>query len=223
MFFLAQTAVHPAGYRVRGVYGWVHPNDLNLLAGSYTWAGLLAELEREGCVTAQVASLPDAAEAAWLYRITQEGMNEIASAVGQKPPTVTPPGGPEEAGGVYVSEEARWALEGLRVAAGRWLSTESILEPCEQWNRSGGQPYRLVFHSHVRELVPAGLAEARTEAVEGKRAPPRTVYRATERGLAAPLLVWAGRHPDREWEFYSDYRQRLAPPLRCCFLHGSGN
>jgi len=59
--------------------------------------------------------------------------------------------------------------------------------------------------------------------VEGKRASRRTLYRATERGLVAPVLEWLGRHPDREWDFYSDYRQPLAPPLRCCFLIGSGN
>ncbi|HEU4560687.1 MAG TPA: hypothetical protein VFS20_22735 [Longimicrobium sp.] len=219
--FLAQLAVLPAGYRVRGVYGWAHPEDFSLLAGGHTWAELLGELERDGRVEVHVASLADTLQPARLYRITQAGMDDVAGALREKSPVVKLPGEPEEEAGVYASEGARWALEALRSAPGVWLDAERVKEPSEQWNRKGGQPARLVFTSDVDELVSAGLAEARPGEGGGKRERARKLYRATESGLVVPVLKWWGRDP--ESEVYSQVARPLLRAQLGCFFYGSGN
>lgn len=220
--FLAQLVVLPAGYRARSVYGWAHPYDFSLLAGPYTWADLLCELEREGRADSHAASLPQASEPARLYRITQTGMNGIAAVLREESPRVERPRAPDEPAGVYASEGARWALDALREAPGDWLRVERVKEPSEQWNRSGGRPYRLVWTAHLDELVSAGLAEARPLEPCGKHEQGRKLYRATACGLVVPVLRWFGRDP--ESEVYSQVAgPLLRTPLRCCFMYDAGN
>lgn len=221
MTFLAQLCVLSAGYRVRGVYGWAHPEDLHLLAGPYTWAAVLAELEHAGLAEMQPANLVDALKPARLYRITQAGMDAVAAALREESPAVPRGRAPDEPAGVYASEGARWALDALREAPGEWLCVERVQEPSERWNRSGAPPYRIVLISHLDELVSGRLAEARPLETCGKYKQGQKLYRATERGLVVPVLKWFGRDP--ESEIYSrDAGPLLRAPLRC-FLYGSGN
>jgi hypothetical protein len=123
---------------------------------------------------------------------------------------------------VYASQGARWALRALREASGEWLCSERVTEPFDRWNRTGGRPYRLVWTSHLAELVSAGLAEARPLEGRGKHANGGNVYRATQSGLVVPVLEWWGRDPESEIYHDHDGGPLLRPPLRC-FLHGSGN
>lgn len=220
--FLAQLCVLPAGYRVRGVYGWAHPHDFDLAAGPYAWAALLAELEGAGLVKMHRASLADAPDPARLYRITQAGMDRVAAALREESPTVQPPGAPNEPGGVYASQGARWALQALREAPGGWHCAERVREPFERWNRTGGRPYRVVWTSHLDELVSAGLAKARTLERRGKHAQGERLYRVTQSGLVVPVLEWWGRDPESEIYYDHDGGRVLRAPLRC-FLYGSGN
>jgi hypothetical protein len=216
--FLAQLCVLPAGYRVRGVYGWAHAEDFDLLAGPYRWADLLAGMDHARLVEMQPSSLVDALEPARLYRITQAGMDEIAAVLREESPRVELPRARGELAGVYTSVGARWALEALREAPGAWLCAERVRAWC---NRTGGRPYRLVWTSHLDELVSAALAEARPLDGCGKERRGARVYRATQSGLVVPVVKWFGRDPESE-VYSQDGGPLLRAPLRC-FLYGSGN
>ncbi|MBV9108740.1 MAG: hypothetical protein JO306_05005 [Gemmatimonadetes bacterium] len=218
MTFFAQLAVRWSGYKVRGVRGWAHADDLLRLTGWEGWPDVLGEMARCGLVDEHEASLPCVREAARVYRITQAGMNETAALLCERAPAVQALCADDETGAVYASTDARWALETLREKPGEWMSTEAVAEPSQRWNRTvnrhGTMPYRHVWRKHLDELVTAGLAEACTQEQKGKRGPERiqTLYRATPCGLTAPLLEWMGRDPDHPIYRELDYGYVLREP-----------
>jgi len=216
--FLAQLAVRWSGYKVRGVRGWAHADDLHRLTGWDGWPGVLVEMTQSGSVDEHVASLPCAWEAARVHRITQAGMNEVAALLREEAPAVRAPCAYDETGAVYASTDARWALEALRERPGEWMSAETVAEPSQRWNRTvnrhGTMPYRHVWRVHLDELVAAGLVEGCTREQKGKRGPERiqTVYRATACGLTAPLLEWIGSDPEHPIYTELDYGYVLREP-----------
>jgi hypothetical protein len=220
MTFLAQLVVLPAGYRVRGVYGWAHANDFELLAGTYAWEELLGDLAKRGLTNVHAASLPAAARPACLYRITQPGMDAVARALGERPPRVPPPGPMNGSDGVYVSPGGRLAMEALRRCDG-WLATDEMRTPSATWAWPAECTWPIVFPGDLDALVASGLAVSRT-GCDGSRRPANRLFRATRCGRRVALLEWFGRHP--ESPVYTDaYGKPVLRSVRAGFLFGSGN
>jgi len=225
--FLAQLSVRWSGYRVRGIRGWAHADDLYTMTGWDGWPDVLDELARSGALDEHVASLPCAQAVARLHRITQAGMNEVAALLREEAPAVRTPCAYDETGAVYASTDARWALEALREKPGEWLTAEAAAEPSQRWNREVNRyatmPYRHVWRKHLDELVAAALAEPCTQERPGKRGAERTqtLYRATPCGMTVPLVEWAGRDPEHPIYTELDYGFVLREPGCTWNLFGS--
>lgn len=224
--FLAQVVVQWSGYRVRGVFGWAHADDLSLLDGGDHWPGVLAELERCGAADSHAASLPCVAEPARIHRITQAGMRRIAAVLREDAPVVRAPGPLDETVAVYVSQSARWALAALRERPGEWMSADGAAEPSRRWNREenrhGTMPYRHVWSRHLGELVTAGLAQSREQEL-GKRGPQPMLYRVSACGLTAPQLAWHGRDAEHPVYREHDGTPLLREPGLAANMFGSGH
>ena len=206
LIFLAQLAVLHAGYRVGGVFGWAHADDLALLAGPHHWPGLLCRLTHAGEVSAVGVRGPRPDQRTRLFRIGPAGLERAACILGESAPDVAPPGSADE-DALYVSAGAWWALGALREAertgVGRACLTtvrarirgKHALGPCP-----------VVLMSDLRALVAAELAE---------RACPRygsEAFALTEMGWTAEPLAWRGDHP--EAAVFS--RDRADGPLLRC-------
>jgi hypothetical protein len=222
LLFLAQLAALPAGYKVRGVYGWAHSDDLYLLAGrTHPWEMLLTDLARAGSVIEHNVGFPGE-EPAPLYRITPAGMGEVARLLGESTPSVTPAGAADTMEGLYLPPRRRQALETLRKATGReWLSPDAFRELPAAWHRQNVHPYRPVYTTDLDALVIDGLAESRVLEGCGKRCT-KLLYRVTEMGCSVPVLEWFGRDPEHPIYTDHDGRPMLKPPVRL-WLYGGGH
>ena len=207
--FFAELAAQGAGYELRGVRGWAHPDDVQLRRCGYRWAELLARLAASGRLDRELVSPPAAKRPSYVYRISEKGLQEARALVASPMPPIPAPGTPESGLRAYVRPGARWALEALREAYRRgpkphrmkgepgWLTPAELREPITAWNRLHGEPgaYRVIHDTDTVALLQAGLIEKTHVPLAWGRDKPVVMYRATEAGHTAELLEWYEPEP----------------------------
>ena len=202
--YFARVAARGAGYELRGVRGWAHPDDMQREQSGYRWSELLGIMAASGQLDRELASPPEAKSPSYVYRITERGLCEASALLATPLPPIPAPRPPDAALRVYVRPGGRWALDALREAYRRgpkphrmkgepgWLTPMELREPVAAWNRLHGEvcAYRVIQDTDTVALIAAGLIEKTHVQLAWGRDKPVVMYRATEAGRTAELLEW---------------------------------
>jgi len=204
---LAQLAAQGAGYELRGVRGWAHPDDVQARLGGYRWAECLGAMAESGHLDRVLVSASEAERPSFVYRIAETGLEAARPLLGTAAPSSVPaPGPPEATLRVHVGPGGRFALEALRDAYRRgpkphrmhgepgWLTPSELREPVDTWNRMHGSvgSYRSIQDTDIVALLKTGLIEKTHVTLAWGRERPVVLYRATDTGLTVELLEWDG-------------------------------
>lgn len=209
MRYFAELAARRAGYELRGVRGWAHPDDMQREQGGYRRSELLGIMAASGQLDRERAGPPQAKSPSYVYRIAERGLQEARALLASSLPPIPAPGPPERTMRIYVRPGGRWALDALREAYRRgprrhrmngepgWLTPAELREPVAAWNRLHGEvcAYRVIHDTDTVALIAAGLIEKAHVTLAWGRDKPVVMYRATESGRTAELLEW--HEPER--------------------------
>lgn len=199
--YLLELVSRDAGYLVHGVRGWATAPGIE--EGTATWSvsELMAGQASSGRVTRVDVRAKGDPKPAWVYRITQKGVDVLANAVGAAPAGIDPPQG-DPGAAVWIREGAWVAICVLRSVTDNptkqekvWVAGESGWRASRELTRlvqdedeeAGLSPGRCFFSEDLAWLVRLGFAEQRVVAKTH-------VYRLTTAGAAVERLEW--RDPD---------------------------
>jgi hypothetical protein len=200
LLYLWRLAVHNGGYKLFGVRGWAHLEDVEEATRQSLW-DQLPPLYRRGLLEHADARAPGRVRPVWLYRISGKGVrtvHEFASTIYALLPELS---ASDAEPGVWAPQRQRSALQLLRTAYDDaatparfgergWLTGRELGERVHEHNRARGHPpFLAVDATDLRWLHGKLLIERRDEPPPpGRRA---VIYwRATELGRSVPLLDW---------------------------------
>jgi hypothetical protein len=197
--WLLDLAARRAGYTVHGQPGWAGADEVSAGVSGWGTSEMLRAQARRGRVHEFDARAPGERRPRWVYRISQEGADALAQALGVAAASVGDPRLPGETR-VLLRDTTRHALDALRAAAGPaaspgrewvpgevgWRSSRELTETMARENEKEGSPpgYRWFTHEDLGWLVQHGLVESR---VLGKT----HVYRITGPGADVRALEWS--------------------------------
>ena len=201
LLYLWRLAVHEGGYKLCGVRGWAHLEDVEEATRQALW-DQLPPLHRRGLLDHMDARAPGRSRPVWVYRISDRGVravHDFASTVHGPIPTLNPAGSEAP---VWAPQRQRGALQLLRAAYDDpatpirfgergWLTGRELGERVHERNRARGRaPFLAVDATDLRWLLGKRLIERRDEPPPPGRQAAVIFWRVTELGRYVPLLDW---------------------------------
>lgn len=175
LLYLWRLTVTSGGYKVAGVYGWAHRDDVEEGIRREI-LGLLPLLHRRGLVDREEARAPATMHSAWLYRVSRRGVQAVAERTERTLALPSEPACYAWDPPMYVPRGKLRALLLLRSASGHdgWVVPRKLREA--------------VSVAELRWLLRAGLIERRDfpAAVRG----PVVHWRPTKTGRSVTVLEW---------------------------------
>jgi hypothetical protein len=201
LLYLWRLAIYQGGYKLCGVRGWAHLDDIEQGTRQALW-DQLPPMHRRGLLDHADARAPGRARPVWVYRISDRGVrvvHEFASTA-YGPISALRPAGSEAP--VWAPQRQRGALQLLRAAYNDaatpvrfgelgWLTGRELGERVHEHNRARGRaPFLAVDTTDLRWLHGKRLIERRDEPAPPGRQTGVIFWRATELGRSVPLLEW---------------------------------
>lgn len=201
LLYLWRLAVHHGGYKLSGVRGWAHLQDVEEATREALW-DQLPPMYKRGLLDHADVRAPGGLRPVWVYRISERGVravHEFATTAYQPAPTLSTP---EEEAVMWAPSRQRGALLLLRAAYHHsatplrfgecgWLSGRELGACVESYNRARGRPpFFAVDATDLRWLLGKRLIERRDEPAPPGRRTAVVYWRATELGRSVLLLDW---------------------------------
>lgn len=200
LLYLWRLAVHHSGYKVCGVRGWAHLQDVEEGSQQTLW-DQLPPLHKRGLLDHADVRAPGRARPVWVYRISDRGVravHEFASTAYQAMATLSPTAAeavvwapPRQRGALLLLRAAyEHSATPIRFGETGWLSGRELGARVQAYNSARARPpFLAVDATDLRWLLGKLLVERREEPVAGRRA--AVVYwRATGGGRSVALLDW---------------------------------
>lgn len=201
LLYLWRLAIYEGGYKLCGVRGWAHLEDVEEATRQALW-DQLPPLHRRGLLDHADARAPGRARPVWVYRISDRGVravHDFASTVYGPIPVLNPVGSQAP---VWAPQRQRGVLQLLRAAYDDpstairfdergWLTGRELSERVHEYNRARRRPpFLAVDATDLRWLHGKRLIERRDEPPPPGRQARVIFWRATELGRCVPLLEW---------------------------------
>lgn len=194
--WLLDLAAQGAGFTVRGQPGWASADQIEAGVRGWGTGEMMRAQAARGRVFQHDARAVGEKRPAWVYRISQRGVEDLARSLGVSAVSVQESSSGEETG-TLVRDSTQHALAGLRAAldpdakprrewvAGEvgWRSSRETTTAMAREDEAAGRSYRWFTTDDLRWLAQLGFVE--------KRVIGRThIYRLTPAGAALKPLEW---------------------------------
>lgn len=203
LLYLWRLAIHHAGYKVGGVRGWAHLQDVERGTKQALWDEL-PPLYRRGLLDRADVRAPGRVRPEWVYRISERGVGVVHDLAETTCQPVAALRASLENPGVYAPHRQRGGLLLLRAAHDDlvaplrfgergWVTGRELGARVEAHNiqaRSQGLPMLAVDATDLRWLSEKGLIERRAEPAPARRQAQIIYWRVTELGRSVLLLDW---------------------------------
>jgi hypothetical protein len=192
--FLRDLEAREAGYEYEGIRGWAGVSDV--CGASGVW--LSSERLRDACVRQVVdrvdARVPGSPNPFYIYRISENGVADLAAWADQPCTRQLPPRCVNAAEvRAFLAPGAAAALDALQHARSEptrreWVPDEPAWRTSRElteWLKAEGERtgvQRVFFSDELQRLVRYRLAERRDK--------PKPIYRITEAGIELKVLQW---------------------------------
>ncbi len=182
------------GFERRGVSGWASSPEIQAATGKSYLSEDLVQLHRRGRLQRDDARIAATVSPVWVYRITDTGARQLATADGSEHVSVSAPTADTDER-VCVRPGVLAALHALRHAAAdgahlpnpaipdapAWRTSLQLTNWLKEEGERTGQEQRF-FSDELAWMVRSGIAERRNDPV--------TLYRITSAGLGVKAMMW---------------------------------